>query len=138
MIVYDHNTWLGSLTRIRGTVMSSIFIPVVLVGAWAWIVLVIANGPYPAICQLSKDVTSTHKMLGTFVSFFLIFRTNQAYIRYWQCNETLKLIQIGTRELHSQFLIYMKGGHSVKGKDDAAYQKMERTALQAKLMLHGT
>lgn len=133
MIVYDHNTWLGSLTRIRGTVISSILGPVICVALWACIVLLIATGPYPGICELSADVTATHKMLGTFVSFFLIFRTNQAYIRYWQCNETLKLIQIGTRELHSQFLIYMKGGHVAKGKDEAAYQKMERTALQAKV-----
>lgn len=133
MIVYDHNTWLGSLTRIQGTVIESIWMPVVLVGLWAYLVVTLATGPLPVICELSQDVTSTHKMLGTFVSFFLIFRTNQAYIRYWQCNATLKLIQIGTRELHSQFLIYIKGGHAQKGKDEAAYQKMERTALQAKV-----
>lgn len=131
MIVYDHNSWLGSLLRIQGTVMHSIFVPVCCVGAWAYLVQLLAM-LYPPLCDLSKDVGATHKMLGTFVSFFLIFRTNQAYLRYWHCNETLKIIMIGARELHSQFLVYIKGGRNVKD-DSEKFESYERIAAQAKI-----
>lgn len=130
MIVYDHNSWLGSLLRLQGTVTCGIFIPVLCVGIWSYVIQIIAT-IYPPICDLSGDVTSTHKMLGTFVSFFLIFRTNQAYQRYWHCNETLKLIMIGARELHAQFLVYIKGGRNVKSDPDK-FELFESIAGQAK------
>lgn len=113
--------------------MLEIFQPVACVGIWTGIIIVIATGPYPEVCELSKDMTTTHKMLGAFVSFFLIFKTNQAYIRYWRCNATLKLVQITTRDLHQQFLIYLKGGRSFKNKDEAKFELMEKRAVQARI-----
>jgi len=131
MIVYNHNTWLGSLNRIEGTVLGCVSLPLLCCGCWAAAVHVLSDR-YPDTFEVSGDFTNTHKMLGGFVSFFLIFRTNQAYSRYWHCNETLKLVQIATRELHSQFIIYIKGGLAADGEPQKEYD-FEQTAVKAKV-----
>lgn len=126
MIVYDNRSWLGSIGHVRGTAIPNIVLPVACVAFWSYIIY-LAQVEWPE--YLVFDVASAHKILGAFVSFFLIFRTNQAYNRYWHCNDCLKEIQVSTRELHQQFLVYNKGGCLGKEKDKPNW---ETQATQAK------
>lgn len=126
MIVYDNRSWLGSLVHVRGTAIPNIILPVLVVGIWSYFVYCLQVA-FPE--TLKFNVESAHKILGAFVSFFLIFRTNQAYNRYWHCNDCLKEIQVSVRELHQQFLVYNKGGILGKEKDKGSW---ETHATQAK------
>merc|ERR1719327_2030611 len=73
------------------------------------------------------------KILGGFVSFFLIFRTNQAFNRYWKSNRCLKEIQVVARELQQQFVSYMKGGQMAdREAKPQEYEDWEAYATSAK------
>lgn len=126
MIVYDSRSWLGSIVYIRGTAIPNCTIPVGIIAGWSYLVYYI-QVEFPE--ALVFDVASADKILGAFVSFFLIFRTNQAYNRYWVCNDCLKEIQVACRQVHQQFLLYNKGGILAKEKDKGNW---EMHATQAK------
>lgn len=126
MIVYDSRTWLGSVWYVRGTAIPNCILPVGIVALWSYIVYCL-QVQFPT--ALVFDVASADKILGAFVVFFLIFRTNQAYHRYWVCSDALKEIQVSCRQLHQQFLLYNKGGIQAKEKDKGNW---ETHATQAK------
>merc|ERR1719316_709320 len=119
MILYDNRSWLGSVSHFRGTAIPNIILPVTMVGVWSYMVFIL-QVQFPTIFAL--QVAAAHKILGAFVSFFLIFRTNQAYSRYWHCNDCLKEITVNTRELHQQFVVYNKGGILGKEKDKGGWE----------------
>jgi len=127
MIVYDNRAWLGALSHFQGTVLPSIVMPVGLVALWS---IIVNSKLLIDLDTLDIDITSAHRILGAFVSFFLIFRTNQAYGRYWHSNQVLKDIQVSCRELHQQFLCYLKGGMMNRG--DSKEADFEQQAMQAK------
>lgn len=127
MIVYDNRTWLGSLYHMTGTVIPNILAPVFIIGVWSYVAYK-AQIWAPEIFEI--DAGNAHKILGTFVSFFLIFRTNQAYNRYWHSNNCLKDIQVCCREVCVQFTVYNKGG--ILAKDPKQKEAWEAAATQAK------
>merc|ERR1719387_1015123 len=66
------------------------------------------------------------------MTFFLIFRMNQSHWRYWTSNDTLKDVQVAIRDLHRQFLVYVKGATLVRGTDPEKELLWETRAVAAK------
>lgn len=127
MITYNNRTWLGSLFHIEGTVLPHIKVPVAFIAAWSASVY-IAQCRFPVLA--GWDMKVPFVLLGKFVSFFLIFRTNGAYRRYWSSNSVLKEIQVATRELHQQYIVYVKGGREADNEKDRV--EWESLAMRAK------
>lgn len=124
MIIYESRTWLGPLTHWLGTVLPEVAVPIVCVAIWSYVVYVAQlNHPYLAI-----NVGNGDKILGAFVTFFLVFRTNQAYRRYWNSNNVLRELALNCRELHQQFIVYTKGGQRAKKKDVDSWERLATTA----------
>lgn len=111
MITYDNRSWLGSLPFIWGTVLPRLAFPTTIVAVWAYFCCWLQD-VFPD--YFIVDVGPAGKILGGFTTFFLIFRTNQAFNRYWASNDCLKEIQVVGRELHHQFIVYIKGGCMAK------------------------
>merc|ERR1719428_2590784 len=102
--------------------------PVFFIMAWSTIV-------YSAQSRFPDILTGWHMktpfvLLGKFVSFFLIFRTNGAYSRYWASNGVLKDVQVASRELHQQYIVYVKGGREADNEKDR--EQWEALAMRCK------
>lgn len=128
MITYNNRTWLGSLFHLEGTVIPHIYMPVAFIMAWSALV-------YSAQCRFPEILSGWHMktpfvLLGKFVSFFLIFRTNGAYRRYWNSNSVLKDVQVASRELHQQYIVYVKGGREAENEKDRV--EWEALAMRCK------
>jgi len=78
------------------------------------------------------DVGPTFHIYAGFTSFFLIFRTNQSNHRYWVSNDCLKEVQVSVRELHRQFICYIKGGVMLRGEKDSREEEWEHLGKTAK------
>lgn len=127
MIVYDTRSWLGSLGHWYGTVVPHILVPVSVVVLWTILVYTVQL-ELPSVV-LNDSMGNVHKIMGSFTAFFLIFRSNQAYHRFWASCEVVKLTQVYCREIHLKFLVYMKGSMNVKGKPaEKAYDAIARQA----------
>jgi len=128
MIVYDSRSWCGSLFHVRGTVIPHIWIPTTFIAFWC-------AGVYHAQLRWPEhlvgfEIEGSFVLFGHFVSFLLIFRSNNAYQRYWHSNDCLKAIQVSCRELHQQYMIYIKG--ALKGKDDEQKAKWKVKGTRCK------
>lgn len=116
MIVYNTRTWLGSIFHWRGTVLPHIWAPTLCIALYAAGVYILQL--CVPLLQEKLDIEPSFVLLGKFVSFFLVFRTNGAYHRYWSSNDVLKGVQVASRELHQQFIVYIKGGRLAKSDKD--------------------
>lgn len=112
MIIYNNRTWLGSVFNFRGTVLPHVAKPVGMVCLWAAVVHQL-HVSFPSWFESELQdghMRAAFMLLGKFVSFFLVFRTNGAYHRYWTSNLVLKQLQVFARELHMLYIVYVKGG----------------------------
>lgn len=127
MIVYSTGTWFGPFAHVSGTVLPGIFFPVLSVAIWAYVVSYLQKTD-PEVWAVDMGVGN--KVLGGFVTFFSIFRMQQAFNRYWISNGCLKEIQVVSRELHQQMTVYPKGGALAKKPEER--DAWEQAATDAK------
>eukprot|EP00746_Dinoflagellata_sp_MGD_P010941 gnl/MRDRNA2_/MRDRNA2_122786_c0_seq1.p1 gnl/MRDRNA2_/MRDRNA2_122786_c0~~gnl/MRDRNA2_/MRDRNA2_122786_c0_seq1.p1 ORF type:complete len:453 (-),score=55.96 gnl/MRDRNA2_/MRDRNA2_122786_c0_seq1:208-1566(-) len=104
MILYDTGSWLGAAFKWTGTVFTSI--------AWPAFWMILYNvGAYFLTLYLEYNLGSQgHTILGSTMSFLLIFRANQAYSRYWQGRNFVSYFFAELRDLSMLFMLYMKAG----------------------------
>jgi len=104
MIYYSTETWREQIFRFKGTVW---------VMVW-WKVLGITLYTLLAyeVCRLRGENLGAVKnnILGSTLSFLLVFRANNAYSRYWQGRTLLTTFFCDLREIISLSMIFLPGG----------------------------
>lgn len=118
VVLYNTRTWLGSVYHVEGTILEHILWPVAVMSGWTVVAYFIQLSFGITSTTLSPAVTKSFLLLGKFTCFFLIFRTNQAYRRFWLASDALRMIQISARELHQTYICYLKGGMFAKDPEE--------------------
>lgn len=118
VVIYNNRTWLGAVYHVEGTILEHIVMPTCVMCVWTVIAYIIQLSVGMTSKTLSSELTHSYLLFGKFVCFFLVFRTNQAYRRFWLASDTLKVIQVSCRELHQTYVCYMKGGMEAKSPDE--------------------
>lgn len=116
MIDYDSGNYLGTLLRVRGTVLRGVSgrtLVAMGIGALAaWL-----HQEYGL-----KIPALIHTLLGLALGLLLVFRTNASYDRYWEGRKLLGAMVNRSRDLARQIAAF------VTGDDDAA--RAERAELR--------
>ena len=82
MITYDPKNWKQILLDFpRSPVFRTLFLDVLLAGAWAWLVTWIELEVLRVAVPLGPSILS---ILGIILGLLLVFRTNTAYDRWWE------------------------------------------------------
>lgn len=107
MIAYDTQSWCDILLRWEGTVFQNIFLKVVMVFLYN-------VGAFCLATYLDQDFAkgSAEKgaVLGSCLSFLLVFRANVAYRRYWEGRTFMSLFFTDVRDLVMVVSTFFRGG----------------------------
>jgi len=105
MILYDNEGWISTVFTLTGTVWPAIKRPMLLVLCYMLVAYFCAvqfnmsfgeNGP-------------TTSVIGGTLSFLLIFRANQAYIRYWDGRTSISMFFTSLRDFLMLAMLYIPG-----------------------------
>lgn len=101
MIDYDAKSWLGVVTRIRGSVGPRVVPRMVITGGLGWL----------ASCLYEHEKFHTpavaHTMIGVALGLLLVFRTNASFDRWWEGRKLLGGIVNRTRDLARQIMAFV-------------------------------
>merc|ERR1719352_633787 len=101
MILYDSQNFLSVLFYPNELIFQKLRVPVFLTLVWSVASYVVASHTTYALS------VHGHAMLGGFVTFLLIFRANQSYVRYTNGKAALSELNHEVRDLVSQVVFYM-------------------------------
>jgi ion channel-forming bestrophin family protein len=104
MIQYDAHKWLDHLFDIKGSMVREITGRVLIVVAWAAVVVSIHKYLYPVAVP-----STVHALVGVAIGLLLVIRTNASYERFWEgrkmwggmVNESRNLARAATAFLRS-------------------------------------
>jgi ion channel-forming bestrophin family protein len=104
MIQYDAHKWLDHLFDIKGSMVREITGRVLIVVAWAAVVVIADKYLYPVAVP-----STVHALVGVAIGLLLVIRTNASYERFWEgrkmwggmVNESRNLARASTAFLRS-------------------------------------
>lgn len=112
MIHYDNTSWIGLVFRFSGTVWERI---------WHIVLLIVAIcGVFYAyeVVEGHGFGSTGHTILGSTMSFLLVFRASAASDRYWQGKTLVSQTFSGLRQMIMMMCVSMKGGKACEAWRD--------------------
>lgn len=105
MIYYETGEWIGLIFRYRGTIWQRVW--------WRWMLISLyILGAYLMCKNAESDLGKTKSnILGSTLSFLLVFRANAGYQRFWEGRTRLTRLFCDLRELVALALVCLPGGH---------------------------
>lgn len=112
MIIYNHRKWFDAffqprISLIVGIVSPSILVLLYSIGAFYFCL----NNPHVCLSEHGQAI------LGTFVTFLLVFRGRKSYSRYWKAKHAVSTLCHDSRELVGCVIFYMRGVDFRTGDD---------------------
>jgi putative membrane protein len=101
MIDYDAKSWIGVLSRVRGSVGPRLLVRTLLTAGLG----VLAN--YLFVTSKFHTPAVAHTMIGVALGLLLVFRTNASFDRWWEGRKLLGGIVNRTRDLARQLSAYV-------------------------------
>lgn len=125
VVLYNVSHWMSTVFFYHGTVLPYLRNPLIIIGVWSFVA-------HNVIVRLDFDnpAKKAFDLYGHFVIFFVVFRTNSAYVKYWQGSRHLKKMIVQCRELHQTYLCYIKGG--MLAQDEEQKRLWEASGVRAK------
>jgi len=103
VIQYETQNWLGTVMRVRGTVMPRVMGRTIAVALVATLLLLLRENT-----DLVLSIPGTaHAMVGVALGLLLVFRTNASYARYWEGRILLGGMVNNCRDLARQSVSYL-------------------------------
>jgi putative membrane protein len=101
MIDYDAKSWIGVLSRVRGSVGPRLLVRTLLTAGLG----VLAN--YLFVTSKFHTPAVAHTMIGVALGLLLVFRTNASFDRWWEGRKLLGGIVNRSRDLARQLSAYV-------------------------------
>jgi len=120
MIFYDNEAWINTVFTLTGTVWPTIRRPMLLV-------LCYLLAAYASAIQFNISFGEngpTTSVIGGTLSFLLIFRANQAYIRYWDGRTSLSMFFTSLRDFLMLALLYIPSAKDRESLGPALTKKL--------------
>lgn len=104
MIYYLTDAWVQQIFRYHGTIWGQV--------KWTFVMMLVyaATSYWWCASEASNLGRMRKNILGSTVSFLLVFRANNAYKRYWEGKLALTHFFWAVRELVCTYLVFMPGG----------------------------
>lgn len=124
MIYYANDDWASLIFRVRGTVWAKIWGPVLFIFFYSIMFYIIQNGANV------KFGSAGHYIIGSTMSYLLVFRANNANQRYWQGRSHMNNFVNDLRNFMLTTLIMLKGGAAQEAWRDHRASPEERARLE--------
>lgn len=120
MIFYDNDAWISTLFTLVGTVWPAIKKPMVVLAFYM-------SSAYAASVHFDTSFGHngpTTSVVGGTLSFLLIFRANQAYIRYWDGRTSVSMFFTNLRDFLMLALMYVPGAKDREAQAPSLTKKL--------------
>jgi len=131
MIYYSTDTWWTQIVRFRGTVWKEVW--------WKVVGIFFYTLAAYRYCEFEDGDLGhmSHNILGSTLSFLLVFRANNAYKRYWQGRTWLTTFFNDLRDMCQMAIIFIPGGNRnnnwrwLSSGDDGSRKRLTEADLRS-------
>ncbi|MCA9521896.1 MAG: hypothetical protein KC609_13020 [Myxococcales bacterium] len=119
----NKNSRFNSALRLQGTALASVWTTILVLTLWGAVVVLLEElGLLPG-----KISPVPFTFIGLPIGFFLAFRGNQGYARYWEARQHWATVGNFARNIGRQVNIYLRG----PAEDEAAISALRRDVIES-------